>query len=134
MVAEAGLEDALEIDSAGLIGYHKGELPDQRMRSHALRRGYVLDSRSRPVRPDDFVQFDYIIGMDDRNYDELQRLAPDIESKNKVHRMVEYSRQYSHDHVPDPYYGGASGFELVLDLLEDACVGLLETISSGRDS
>ena len=134
LVAEAGLEDAFEIDSAGLIGYHEGELPDQRMRSHASRRGYVLDSRSRPVRPDDFDKFDYIIGMDDRNCDELQRLAPDLESKNKVHRMVEYSRQYSHDHVPDPYYGGASGFELVLDLLEDACAGLLETISSGRDS
>lgn len=134
LVEEAGLEDALEIDSAGLIGYHEGELPDQRMRSHASRRGYVLDSRSRPVRSEDFDKFDYIIGMDDRNYDELQRLAPDLESKNKVHRMVEYSRQYSHDHVPDPYYGGASGFELVLDLLEDACAGLLETISSGRDS
>lgn len=130
LIEDNGLKDKIEVDSAGLIGYHEGELPDTRMRSHASKRGYKLDSRSRPVRLSDFDEFDYIIGMDDRNYEELQHRAPDIYSKNKVHRMVEYSRQYSHDHVPDPYYGGASGFELVLDLLEDACASLLETISS----
>lgn len=134
LVKEAGLEMLVAVDSAGLIGYHEGELPDQRMRSHAARRGYVLDSRSRPVRPADFFEFDYLIGMDDRNYDELRRMAPDAESAAKVHRMTEYSRRFAHDHVPDPYYGGAAGFELVLDLLEDACGGLLEAISSGRDS
>lgn len=134
LIKEAGMEDRIEVDSAGLIGYHAGELPDNRMRSHASRRGYLLDSRSRPIEMEDFDKYDYIIGMDDRNYEELQQRAPDLISKNKVHRMVEYSRQFSHDHVPDPYYGGADGFELVLDLLEDACAGLLETISSNQDN
>lgn len=116
------------------MGYHEGERADQRMRAHASRRGYVLDSISRPVRTTDFYDFDLIIGMDDRNIDDLKRKAPDLESVAKIHQMTEYSRNKLYDHVPDPYYGGASGFELVLDLLEDACGGLLETISSGRDN
>lgn len=135
LAEEAGCAGRFAIDSAGLTGYHEGELPDPRMRSHAVRRGYLLDSRSRPVRLSDFETYDYLIGMDDRNYDELRRLAPDPESAAKVHRMVEYCRRYRHDHVPDPYYEGADGFELVLDLLEDACAGLLDVIlSSDRDS
>ena len=134
LVKDAGLENYIEIDSAGIMGYHEGERADQRMRAHASRRGYVLDSISRPVRTTDFYDFDLIIGMDDRNIDDLKRKAPDLESVAKIHQMTEYSRNKLYDHVPDPYYGGASGFELVLDLLEDACGGLLETISSGRDN
>ena len=131
---DAGMEKAVFIDSAGIMGYHEGDLADQRMRAHASRRGYVLDSISRPVRTTDFYDFDLIIGMDNRNIDDLKRKAPDLESVAKIHQMTEYSRNKLYDHVPDPYYGGASGFELVLDLLEDACGGLLETISSGRDN
>lgn len=134
LVKDAGLENYIEIDSAGIMGYHEGERADQRMRAHASRRGYVLDSISRPVRTTDFYDFDLIIGMDDRNIDDLKRKAPDLESVAKIHQMTEYSRNKLYDHVPDPYYGGASGFELVLDLLEDACGGLLETISSGQDN
>ena len=134
LVKDAGLDNYIEVDSAGIMGYHEGERADQRMRAHASRRGYVLDSISRPVRTTDFYDFDLIIGMDDRNIDDLKRKAPDLESVAKIHQMTEYSRNKLYDHVPDPYYGGASGFELVLDLLEDACGGLLETISSGRDN
>ncbi len=134
LVKDAGLDNYIEVDSAGIMGYHEGEHADQRMRAHASRRGYVLDSISRPVRTTDFYDFDLIIGMDDRNIDDLKRKAPDLESVAKIHQMTEYSRNKLYDHVPDPYYGGASGFELVLDLLEDACGGLLETISSGRDN
>ena len=134
LVKDAGLDNYIAVDSAGIMGYHEGERADQRMRAHASRRGYVLDSISRPVRTTDFYDFDLIIGMDDRNIDDLKRKAPDLESVAKIHQMTEYSRNKLYDHVPDPYYGGASGFELVLDLLEDACGGLLETISSGRDN
>ena len=134
LVKDAGLDNYIEVDSAGIMGYHEGERADQRMRAHASRRGYMLDSISRPVRTTDFYDFDLIIGMDDRNIDDLKRKAPDLESVAKIHQMTEYSRNKLYDHVPDPYYGGASGFELVLDLLEDACGGLLETISSGRDN
>ena len=113
LVKDAGLGDRIEIDSAGITGYHEGDRADSRMRAHAARRGYSLDSISRPVRQWDFHDFDLIIGMDDQNITDLKR-------------MTEFSRNKLYDHVPDPYYSGAEGFELVLDLLEDACAGLLE--------
>ena len=126
LIEQAGREDEFVIDSAGILSYHQGELPDSRMCAHAARRGYNLTHRSRPVRTDDFYNFDLIIGMDDRNIDELKHRAPDLETEAKIHRMTEYSRNKLYDYVPDPYYSGADGFELVLDLLEDACAGLLE--------
>lgn len=131
LVAEAGREAEFLIDSAGILSYHQGELPDPRMRAHAARRGYELVHRSRPVRTDDFYDFDLIIGMDDRNIDDLQERAPSPEACAKIHRMTDYCTRFTYaDHVPDPYYGGAEGFENVLDLLEDACAGLLATLSS----
>ena len=125
LVREQNLTLRFEIDSAGLINYHEGEPADPRMRAHAARRGYVVDSISRPVRTTDFFDFDLIIGMDDRNIDELKHRAPDLVNEDKIHRMTDYSRNKLYDYVPDPYYSGAEGFELVLDLLEDACAGLL---------
>lgn len=91
LVKDAGLEKSITIDSAGIMGYHEGERADERMRGHAARRGYVLDSISRPVRTADFYDFDLIIGMDDRNVDDLKDKAPDLESVAKIHRMMEYS-------------------------------------------
>lgn len=130
LVRDAGLEDRIEIDSAGITGYHEGDRADSRMRMHAARRGYTLDSISRPVRQRDFYDFDWIIGMDDQNIADLKRMAPDLEAVAKIHQMTEYSRNKLYDHVPDPYYSGAEGFELVLDLLEDACEGLLIHLQS----
>lgn len=135
LVKKAGLEKEIEIDSAGLTAYHEGEKADSRMRAHATRRGYTLESISRPVRAADFFDFDVIVGMDDSNIDKLQVLAPDEESMNKICRMTDFARKFSYDHIPDPYYSGAEGFELVLDLLEDSCDGLLQTLtSSSQDS
>jgi len=130
MVKDSGLENQIHVDSAGLLDYHEGDLPDRRMRTHAIRRGYNLDSRSRPVNYNDFFDFDLIIGMDDQNIANLKRLAPDDKSVKKIHRMTEYCTRHNFDHVPDPYYGGADGFELVLDLLEDACEGLLSYLTN----
>ena len=127
-VEEKGLEKFFHIDSAGTYGYHEGELPDSRMRAHASKRGYNLTSRSRPVTYDDFHEFDMIIGMDDDNIRNLNRMAPNLESQQKILRMTDFCRLHQNDHVPDPYYGGANGFELVLDLLEDACEGLIEEL------
>lgn len=132
LLKDAGLERKIEIDSAGILGYHEGEQADDRMRAHAARRGYRLDSISRPVRTSDFFDFDLIIGMDNRNIDDLKRKAPDLVSVGKIHQMTEYSRNKLYDYVPDPYYSGAEGFELVLDLLEDACGGLLEAVTSSN--
>ncbi len=138
LVHDAGLDGRIKVDSAGIIGYHEGEKADLRMRSHAARRGYKLDSISRPVRTEDFFDFDLIIGMDNRNIDDLKRKAPDLESVEKIHQMTEYAQDKLYDYVPDPYYSGAEGFELVLDLLEDACAGLLKElvrlISSNPDN
>lgn len=129
LIEEAGVEKRFHIDSAGILSYHQGELPDSRMRAHAARRGYNLTHRSRPVTTDDFREFDLIIGMDDRNIDDLRDRAPSLEACNKIHRMTDYCTLHTHaDHVPDPYYGGAEGFEYVLDLLEDACSGLLQRL------
>lgn len=128
LVEQAGMEHDIEIDSAGLLSYHQGSLPDERMRAHARKRGYELISRSRPIETDDFFTFDLIIGMDDANIDELQQRAPGVEEAKKICRMTDYCRWIQMDHVPDPYYGGHSGFEMVLDLLEDACDGLLEKL------
>jgi Protein-tyrosine-phosphatase len=129
LLEKEGIENEFIIDSAGILSYHEGELPDARMRMHAARRGYNLTHRSRPVRTQDFYHFDLIIGMDDRNIDDLKDRAPSIKESNKIRRMTDFCVQMSHsDHVPDPYYGGAEGFEYVLDLLEDACKGLLEKV------
>lgn len=123
-----GLDKVVEVDSAGLISYHQGEQADPRMRSHASRRGYHITHLSRPVRMTDFYDFDLIIGMDDSNISRLHDLAPSIEEEAKIHRMTEYCVNKVADHVPDPYYGGAQGFENVIDILEDACEGLLQKI------
>ena len=133
LVEEAGLKEEIQIDSAGILSYHRGELPDPRMRAHAIRRGYNLVHRSRPVTAADFDDFDLIIGMDDRNLDDLRELSPSLEALKKIHRMTEYCTRFtSVDHVPDPYYGGAEGFEYVLDVLEDACSGLLLQLGGTR--
>lgn len=129
-IRRAGLEKEIEVDSAGILSYHQGELPDERMRRHAIRRGYRLVHRSRPVTTDDFFVFDLILGMDDRNIQDLKDKAPDIESEKKIGRMTDYCRKSDASYVPDPYYGGAEGFENVLDLLEDACGGLLEKLGA----
>lgn len=122
ILAERGMSDWVEVDSAGISSYHSGDLPDQRMRVHARRRGYELTHRSRQVKPYDFEQFDVVIGMDDSNISKLRQLARTPEEEQKVRRIAEFFRQYkTWDHIPDPYYTGAEGFETVLDLLQDAC-------------
>ena len=129
MVDERGLTERFYIDSAGIGGWHIGDLPDKRMRVHARPRGYELTHRARKVQAGDFEDFDLIVGMDAGNIDDLNSLAATIEQQDKAVMMGDYIRQYpNYDHVPDPYYEGSEGFELVLDLLEDACDHLLNRI------
>ena len=129
MVDARGLTERFHIDSAGIGGWHIGDLPDKRMRVHARPRGYELTHRARRVSPGDFDDFDLIVGMDAGNVDELCSRAATIEQQNKVVMMGDYIRRYPHyDYVPDPYYEGSEGFELVLDLLEDSCEYLLDSI------
>nr|WP_319269347.1 low molecular weight protein-tyrosine-phosphatase [uncultured Draconibacterium sp.] len=133
VVKNAGLSKQFEVDSAGTSGWHAGEPADRRMQSHAIRRDYNLTSLSRQFDPhSDFDYFDYIIGMDDSNMQNLKSMARNGNDLQKLHKMTDFSSDGRYDEVPDPYYGGADGFELVLDLLEDACEGLLKDIETKR--
>lgn len=121
------------VDSAGTGGYHIGELPDSRMRIHARQRGLELVHHCRQVTTEDFEDFDLIIGMDSMNLTNLRRKAPSVEAARKIHGMAEFfSPGARYDHVPDPYYEGAEGFELVLDLLQDACLNLYNSLESEK--
>ena len=117
-------------DPAGFYGGHRGELPDPRMRMAAAKRGLQLAHRSRTVTESDFEYFDLIIGMDDANIDALRRACPSLEDEKKIVRMTDFACGHpAATHVPDPYWEGADGFELVLDLLEDSCACLLNLLS-----
>ena len=116
------------IDSAGTSAWHAGEKADARMRRHAKKRGIEITSISRQFVPEDFDRFDYIIAMDQENMDALKELARDQTDLNKLHFMTDFSNKFSYQYVPDPYYGGDDGFELVLDILEDAGKGLYQFV------
>lgn len=125
IVEEEGASGLFDIDSAGTGNYHIGELPDRRMRLHARNRGIELTHRCRQVDIEDFENFDLIIGMDSSNLHNLRQMAPSVEAARKIHSMAEFfSSDARFDHVPDPYYEGSEGFELVLDLLNDGCRNL----------
>jgi low molecular weight protein-tyrosine phosphatase len=127
-VASAGLEQKILVDSAGTHGYHLGHPPDRRAQLAATQRGYDLANlRARQVTGQDFVESDYILAMDLDNLSELRRLAP-AQHHGKLSLFMEYGRARPGEEVPDPYYGGAQGFELVLDMAEDAAAGLLQHI------
>ena len=128
-LAEAGMAHQYVVDSAGMIDYHEGELPDSRMRQHAAARGYRLTHRSRPVCVDDFDRFDLVVAM---AHDNLRRLERFAQCEGKAWREVvllsDYLRRHQSATVPDPYYGGPEAFELALDLIEDGCEGLCEAL------
>ncbi|HLW09446.1 MAG TPA: low molecular weight protein-tyrosine-phosphatase [Fermentimonas sp.] len=129
IVEKNDFQEIIEVDSAGTSGWHEGELPDERMRAHGDRRGYDFSSKARKFNKADFDNFDYIIVMDENNYNNVRSLANNKEQVDKIKMMTEFSIQNPHhNYIPDPYYGDASGFELVLDLLEDASEGLLQEI------
>lgn len=128
VVTDAGLLDRIHVESAGTHAYHVGHPPDRRAQAAANRRGVVLKNiRAKRVRDEDFAAFDYILAMDRDNLGELIARAPQACS-DRVHLFLEFAGAPGTLEVPDPYYGGPSGFELVLDLVEDASKGLLERI------
>ena len=127
-VESAGLSGHILIDSAGTHDYHIGDPPDLRAQRAAQQRGYDMKGlRGRQVEEGDFRRFDYVLAMDKANLAILQRLAPP-DSASQAKLFLEYARHHAEREVPDPYYGGANGFERVLDMVEDAAQGLLEEI------
>jgi len=134
LVAGAGLGDQISIDSAGTADYHVGEQADPRSRKAALRRGVELSSCGRQLELADFERFDLILAMDHQNLADILSLAPDEDAAEKARLLREYDSESvaaGEMDVPDPYYGDGDGFENVLDILERACRGLLEEVSSG---
>ncbi len=128
LVSEHALAERIVIDSAGTHAYHIGDVPDARASAAAMRRGIDLSSqRARRVSPADFDQFDYVLAMDSSNYADLSGLCSP-EQVPKLQLFLEFASVPDTKEVPDPYYGGATGFERVLDLIEEASAGLLETI------
>ncbi len=131
MAEKEKLADKIEISSAGTIDYHNGEEPDPRMRSAAADRGYFLKSKARKFNPKtDFEKFDYIITMDNSIYSEISALDRKKKYTEKIHKLIEFNRYIHVDEVPDPYMGGEEDFEKVLDILVDACRGLLNKVKN----
>ena len=123
LVTDAGRDSEFQVDSAGTIGYHAGSMADRRMRSAAEERGYLLESRARRIKFNDFDRFDLIVTMDDENFREVQEISPGTGAR--VVRMCDYCEEHEETEVPDPYYGGEAGFHKVIDILEDACGNFL---------
>lgn len=115
-------------DSAGTGSWHVGDPPDRRMAAAAEKRGITLRGRARQFQPSDFQSFDLILAMDRSNYRDILALDPEGEYQEKVKLMCDFCTQHDLKDVPDPYYGGPEGFDRVLDLLLDACEGLLNAI------
>jgi protein-tyrosine phosphatase len=132
IAAQEASDLAIEVDSAGTAAYHIGSPPDSRTRQAALRRGYDMSAlRARVVEPQDFTRFDLILAMDRQNLETLQRKAP-MAAKGRIRLFLEFAPDPDVLEVPDPYYGGANGFEEVLDLVEAAAHGLLRHVRSQR--
>jgi protein-tyrosine phosphatase len=129
LVEAADLTDQIHIDSCGTLDHHQGESADPRMRAHAIKRGYDLTSIARGIVAKDFEEFDLILTMDHNNYQDVMAMAR-MEEQGKIKMMTDFCQNHQQNCVPDPYYGGPEGFELVLDLLEDACAGLLEEVKN----
>lgn len=129
LAQKLGLDEAFEFDSAGTHGYHVGEPPDPRSIAAARRRGYDLASlRARRVTEFDFIRFDRVLAMGPDHLETLQRACPP-QHRNKLGLLLDFSERFDLTEVPDPYYGGAEGFEHVLDLVEDAARQLIRQLA-----
>ena len=131
LVRDEGLEDRIEIDSAGTGNWHAGDPPDRRSTEVARARGVTLDGAARQITVDDFEAFDLLLAMDRENLEGIRAIAPDAESAAKARLLREFdpaSAGAPDLDVPDPYYGGPQGFETVLDQVEAACRGLLDAL------
>jgi protein-tyrosine phosphatase len=127
LVRQAGLDGAIEIDSAGTGSWHVGEARDERSQSVGLRRGMPLSGEARQFRRSDFARFDYVLALDRENLADLVRLAPDADARAKLHLLREFDpASPPGTDVPDPYYGSIDGFERVFDICDAACRGLLD--------
>ncbi len=129
-IKERDIEKLFVVDSAGTGSWHVGNLPDKRMRSKALSRGIELTSRARQIEENDLYEFDHILVMDKDNLDAVKSLTKDQNNpiNSKIKLILSYSKNSQLEEVPDPYYGGQTGFDKVIDLLDDAIDGLIDSL------
>jgi protein-tyrosine phosphatase len=132
LVEREKLSYPVEIQSCGLGDWHTGKLPDERMREAAKKRGLTLMSRAQKVQPHFFDQFDFIFAADHKVMNELYKYASTPDYKSKIYLMTHFSNAFRNQEVPDPYYDNISGFETVLDMLEDSCSGILEHLKANN--
>lgn len=128
LIEQENLGQSIVCDSAGTCSYHVGSPPDSRMTAAARARGIDLVGQARQFKATDFVAFDLILAMDQENYRDILALDPQGQYRHKVRLMCDFCQQHTLKEVPDPYYGGPEGFNRVIDLLLDACQGLLQTL------
>ena len=133
-LTDMGIEDDFLIDSAGTTAYHIGESPDPRMRRAGSERGVEIVGRGRQFETDDFDRFDLIVAMDRENLRDILRLDPRSRHRDKVHLLCQFIPDSPSQDVPDPYYGGSGGFDHVMDLIEEACPGILEKLQNGCEA
>ena len=133
LVEDRGLLDDVHVDSAGTIGYHAGASADRRMQQAASARGYSLESISRQVTAGDLTHFDLVIAMDRENLQDLQRLGSENRDASNVRLLSDFLGDHWPSDVPDPYYGGASGFDYVVEMIEEACPPILEELLAAGD-
>lgn len=134
-IEQAGWQAMIEVDSAGTAAWHEGKAPDARSQQHARMRGYDLSAlRARQVNASDFTDFDHIVAMDSDNFAELERLREGLgaAATAQLSRLLDHHPEHRGGDVPDPYYGGSDGFELVLDLIETASTQLLRSLLKSR--
>lgn len=127
---QEAIAEALHIESCGMGDWHIGQLADERMRHAAEGRGVILSSRAQQFHPSFLEKFDFILAADNEVLNDLYRHAKNPEHKAKIHLITAFSTCYKGHEIPDPYYGGEGGFEQVLDMIEDACLGLIAHIKS----
>ncbi len=130
LLENKGIDKNSTVDSAGTHSYHVGGKPDSRSAQAAQFRGIDIGrQRARKITNQDFEIFDYIVVMDNDNYTNVKMICPK-QYHYKIHKIMDFSSSSKYTEVPDPYYGGEDGFELVLDLLENASIGLFERMSN----
>ena len=130
LIAQASLSSQLQCDSAGTANYHTGKSPDRRMHAAATKRQIPMTGCARQFTTADFTAFDLILAMDLENYHNIIALDPQGQYRSKVKMMCDFATQHPDKEVPDPYYGGTDGFDYVIDLLLDACSGLLSHLEA----
>ncbi len=129
LLKEAGLQSLVEVDSAGTAGYHTGELPDSRARAAGRRAGVEVSGRARQFKSADYARFDYVLAMDESNFENLLAMAPDASARSKLHLLRSFDPASPRGAaVPDPYYGDDSDFDEVLRICQAACAPLLQKL------